>query len=78
MPRVMPAASASEESASTVARSAPGGATASGRLRSAGATSCSTVVQKAGGSTKQMDFNGSDLFRYLFGINLAHASGWSS
>jgi len=53
----MPAACASEESASTVARSAPGGATTIGRLRSAGATSCSTVVQKAGGSTKRMDFN---------------------
>lgn len=51
MPRVMPARRASSESASTVARSAPGAATTTGRLRSAGATSPSTVVQKAGGST---------------------------
>jgi len=36
-----------------VARSAPGGATASGLLRSAGATILSTVATKAGGSMKR-------------------------
>src|SRR6185503_379380 len=50
-----PASRASEERARTVARSAPGGATAMGRFRSAGATSSSTVVQKAGGSMKRTD-----------------------
>ena len=54
-PARCPASRASPESASTVARSAPGGATATGRLRSVGATSPSTAVQKAGGSTKSTE-----------------------
>ena len=58
MPRVMPASRASSESARTMARSAPGGATAIGRVRSAGATSPSTVVQKAGGSTNRTERGG--------------------
>ncbi|HEV8357196.1 MAG TPA: hypothetical protein VGQ17_10570 [Gemmatimonadales bacterium] len=56
IPRVTPAACASGERARMVERSAPGGATASGRLRSAGAASRSTVAQNAGGSMKTMDF----------------------
>jgi hypothetical protein len=56
MPRVIPASRASSDSASTVARSAPGGAITIGRLLSAGATRPSTVVQNEGGSIKRIDF----------------------
>src|SRR5215218_9213060 len=67
MPFAIPARRASVESASTTARSAPGGATATGRVRRSGATRDSTVVQKAGGSTKRM-VRGTDLTTSGFGI----------
>jgi hypothetical protein len=55
IPRSSPASRASAESARMVARSAPGGATASGLVRSAGATRPSREVQKAGGSTNSTE-----------------------
>src|SRR5262245_51607398 len=55
IPRAIPAAFASAESARMVARSAPGAATATGRSRSTGATKPSTAVQKAGGSMKRTE-----------------------
>src|SRR5688572_30442274 len=55
IPRFSPAWRASAESARIVARSAPGGATARGRVRSAGATIPSREVQKAGGSTNRTE-----------------------
>src|SRR5919109_5481373 len=67
MPFSIPARRASVESASTTARSAPGGATATGRVRRSGATRASTVVQKAGGSTKRM-VRGTDRKTSGFGV----------